>query len=310
MHAANQNTNQETWITRCPECSTAFRLNKNHLQAAKGTVRCGSCLHIFKAMDFLVGENRPDTPSTHAQEPIPPRDNIQSSPKKSPNIPVDSEEHDETWALNMLKELELDQNPDTSKTSAARSEAPLSRENPADKPKQSLEKLNDAPLELHYRKKSRQHPVFWTFASVLALALLLGQYIQSNFQKIAFDQKLRPALITLCGYTGCQVPALSAPSLVKASQIIVRPDQEYQNTLAINAIITNTAQFSQPYPTLLVTANGSDGSPDAVRSITPNTYLSGQVAGARLMTPGQPVHISLRMISPTPDIRSVTLDFH
>ena len=41
-------------VTRCPKCSTAFRITSAQLDSAKGSVRCGSCLHIFKAKDHLV----------------------------------------------------------------------------------------------------------------------------------------------------------------------------------------------------------------------------------------------------------------
>jgi len=41
-------------VTRCPKCATAFRITSTQLESAKGAVRCGSCLHIFKAQDHLV----------------------------------------------------------------------------------------------------------------------------------------------------------------------------------------------------------------------------------------------------------------
>lgn len=40
-------------ITRCPKCSTAFRISDNHLKSAQGMVRCGSCLHVFDAKSHL-----------------------------------------------------------------------------------------------------------------------------------------------------------------------------------------------------------------------------------------------------------------
>lgn len=42
-------------VTRCPKCATSFRITSAQLQSAKGAVRCGSCLHIFKAQDHLIG---------------------------------------------------------------------------------------------------------------------------------------------------------------------------------------------------------------------------------------------------------------
>ncbi|MBK8187544.1 MAG: zinc-ribbon domain-containing protein [Cellvibrio sp.] len=43
-----------TMVTRCPKCSTAFRITAAQLESAKGAVRCGSCLHVFKAQSHLV----------------------------------------------------------------------------------------------------------------------------------------------------------------------------------------------------------------------------------------------------------------
>lgn len=46
----------ETQITRCPHCQTTFRIRVEQLAAAKGAVRCGSCLQVFKAAEHLVKE--------------------------------------------------------------------------------------------------------------------------------------------------------------------------------------------------------------------------------------------------------------
>jgi predicted Zn finger-like uncharacterized protein len=47
-------TSSNQQITRCPKCGTAFRITHTQLQSANGAVRCGSCLNVFKAMDYLV----------------------------------------------------------------------------------------------------------------------------------------------------------------------------------------------------------------------------------------------------------------
>ncbi|MEP0071970.1 MAG: DUF3426 domain-containing protein [Marinomonas sp.] len=46
-------------ITRCPKCSTAFRVNDEVLSMAKGKVRCGQCFHIFDA-----NASKPSQPET------------------------------------------------------------------------------------------------------------------------------------------------------------------------------------------------------------------------------------------------------
>lgn len=41
-------------LTCCPHCGASFRISEEQLDTAKGAVRCGSCLRIFKAMEHLV----------------------------------------------------------------------------------------------------------------------------------------------------------------------------------------------------------------------------------------------------------------
>ncbi len=62
-------------VTRCPKCSTAFKITDKLLASAKGAVRCGSCLHVFNAREHLITppasktlEAAPQsTPTTEAQ---------------------------------------------------------------------------------------------------------------------------------------------------------------------------------------------------------------------------------------------------
>ncbi len=55
-------------ITRCPQCNTAFRVTPNQLSVADGVVRCGSCLAVFKAVDYKTEKqlNTGDTTNTES----------------------------------------------------------------------------------------------------------------------------------------------------------------------------------------------------------------------------------------------------
>ncbi|WP_049723646.1 DUF3426 domain-containing protein [Gilvimarinus polysaccharolyticus] len=46
-------------VTRCPQCSTSFRITPAQIQKARGAVRCGSCLHIFNAEQNLIEGRNP-----------------------------------------------------------------------------------------------------------------------------------------------------------------------------------------------------------------------------------------------------------
>jgi predicted Zn finger-like uncharacterized protein len=42
-------------VTQCPHCRTRFRVSPVQLAAARGAVRCGACLHVFNAEQYLIG---------------------------------------------------------------------------------------------------------------------------------------------------------------------------------------------------------------------------------------------------------------
>ncbi|MFT4776863.1 MAG: putative Zn finger-like uncharacterized protein [Oleispira sp.] len=65
----------ETNITRCPHCQTTFRIRSEQLVAARGAVRCGSCLQVFKAANHLVG-GAPKAPVSAPIKPASVKENI------------------------------------------------------------------------------------------------------------------------------------------------------------------------------------------------------------------------------------------
>jgi len=65
--------------TRCPTCSTAFKVTDELLALAKGKVRCGACLAIFQATDYMLERSKkPVIKSAVAAKPEP----IKNEPTK------------------------------------------------------------------------------------------------------------------------------------------------------------------------------------------------------------------------------------
>lgn len=58
----------DTFITQCPHCQTSFRVKPAQLEVARGAVRCGACLKVFKAAQHKVGDSSasPSTPASSA----------------------------------------------------------------------------------------------------------------------------------------------------------------------------------------------------------------------------------------------------
>ncbi|MDP2226616.1 MAG: DUF3426 domain-containing protein [Moraxellaceae bacterium] len=90
--------------TKCPHCGSSFRISDAQLSAKGGSVRCGSCLQVFRADLHLVGS------PTAAPAPAP-TDSLTARPKKK------SASGDESWALDLIGEKE--EKPVTGKNQAA-----------------------------------------------------------------------------------------------------------------------------------------------------------------------------------------------
>ena len=79
---------------------------------------------------------------------------------------------------------------------------------------------------------------------------------------------------------------------------MIRPDRNYQNALTIDAIITNSAGFKQPYPHLIMRFLNKEQAVISQRRLSPSEYLSGEAAGALEMPVQQPIHLALKVINP------------
>ena len=53
---------EKTQITQCPKCDTTFKVTPAQLNVAKGAVRCGACLHVFRASDYFQQEENKAEP--------------------------------------------------------------------------------------------------------------------------------------------------------------------------------------------------------------------------------------------------------
>lgn len=58
--------------TRCPQCSTCFRVTERHLAIAKGKVRCGRCQHVFNATEHAIDDLPTSSTGTQANNKIAP----------------------------------------------------------------------------------------------------------------------------------------------------------------------------------------------------------------------------------------------
>lgn len=159
--------------------------------------------------------------------------------------------------------------------------------------------IEPEPLELVLGAQRRQR---WRnglelSGCVLALLLLAWQVVYFNFDRWSRGPE-RNTLASVCAVFGCELSSPIALNEIRTSNLIVRSHPQQRGALVVDAVITNTASYAQPYPNLLLQFSDINGSPVAGRVFSAEQYLAGELSGAKAMPSRQPVHISLAILDP------------
>lgn len=168
--------------------------------------------------------------------------------------------------------------------------------------------LDDVLLESR-PPRPRQRPWLWGSLCLLALLALPAQFVYYHFDALARDQRSRPLLENLCFLAQCELPARVDISRIRSANLLVRQHPEFPNALAIDVILYNRADFEQPFPVLQMQFTDAGGRNVASRRFRPEEYLSGELAGVRLMPPQTPIHVGLSMLDPGPQASGYSLEF-
>ncbi len=141
----------------------------------------------------------------------------------------------------------------------------------------------------------------WLALSLLAAAGLGGQYLHHNFEQLA-QSPYRPWLEWGCARSPlpCVLPPPTQLALIQSERLLVRSHPAHADALRVDAIISNRADFAQPFPALELRFSDLDGDTVASRHFQPREYLGGELVGVQLMPPQQPVQIALEIVDPGP----------
>jgi hypothetical protein len=141
----------------------------------------------------------------------------------------------------------------------------------------------------------------WGGLSLAMALLLLVQYAWYSFDDLARDERYRSSFASVCGMVGCELPSQFNPMAVRSSNLVVRSHPTLNNVLVVDAIIRNSAQYSQPFPHLELYFTDLNQFPVASGRFTARDYLAGELAGKTMMPPGKSVHISMEIVDPGPE---------
>ena len=263
--------------TFCPTCSTVFAIKAEHLLAAAGRVRCGTCGQVFRAFDYVY-EDLESVQSALAEYHA--RQTVRHAHERSDG------------AGYADAEVGIDEGQDD-----------LDAASPDDFP-MPAELTDTWPERSHFGRNLAKGGL------IGVLLLLLGvQWVYFNRTSLAAQNDWRPGLELFCSFLRCELPLQVDLSRIELVSRDVRKHPRISGALLINATLINRADFPQPYPILEVTFSNSTGTPVAARRFRPGEYLGDQSD----IKAGMPVNTSLQVMleieDPGEDAVSFQFDF-
>jgi predicted Zn finger-like uncharacterized protein len=269
--------------TFCPECATVFAVKADHLHAAGGKVRCGSCNHVYSAVNYLfeeIGVAR-DAAAAH-----------RASRELDAVVDVGTAEGGQPlWQM----------------AAAAGSPGYAA---PADDQGPASVSVNSRPLPGGWERR----PIAWhdvvSGIGIGLLVLLLGiQWLYYNRNMLANDVRLRPTLERFCAYLPCDLPLQTDLAQIELVERDVRRHPQADAALLINATLVNHASHVQPYPVFSISFSNLAGKPVALRHFRPAEYLGDNTTISAGMAPGARVNAVLEIEDPGTEAVSFQLDF-
>jgi predicted Zn finger-like uncharacterized protein len=247
-------------LTRCPGCTTTFRVTPEQVKARHGKVRCGRCQHIFDAIEFLV-----DAP---AAAPTAPSVSLPISPQEEPRPALAPEP--QPVAEHVVDDIvPADPEPVEAQPQLEDVNAPPP---PAAENDDIL--LQPSPLSTAYAQTAAaRHPSWpWTIAATLAFLILIAQLMVAFRSDLAVKYpEVRPLLDMLCVQAQCSVELPSDPDLASIESSDLHPAK--QGGLELTATLRNRAPHAQAWPHLELTLTDGADKPIVRKVIEPAQYL-------------------------------------
>ena len=233
-------------LTRCPGCSTAFRVTPEQLKARAGKVRCGHCSAVFNALEML--EDAP--PAVEAVEAASP------PPEAAPPASVETPQ----------PELFVDNSPPATIESAPGEEAANN---------ESVDILLEGIGSNAETPPSRGRLLAWSLAVLVVLGIFVVQAAYVFRAELAqAEPDLRPLLLDMCSVLDCDIPLPRKPDLVGIEASDLHPDPQQKPLLVLAATLKNRAPFAQDYPHLELTLTDVRDQPVLRKVLSPVEYLA------------------------------------
>ncbi|MHB1099816.1 MAG: DUF3426 domain-containing protein [Burkholderiales bacterium] len=234
-------------VTRCPHCTTSFRITSPVLKMHHGLVRCGHCSEVFNAFDSLSSIH--DAPDEIAEPGVAPE--------------------------ALLPEVRVHA-PELSGEAAVSSVVPTALEEPSQEAEEELEVLPEEPMEEFFvGEKPSKFGWAWGLGSTLLFVSLLAQAVYYYRMEIGIELPgLKPYLQASCALLGCSIPLPGRIDLIGIESSSLQNQPGRIGVIDLQASIRNGASFAQEYPLLELTLTDAQDAPLARKIFRPSDYLA------------------------------------
>ncbi len=255
-------------VTRCPACSTTFRVVPAQLSARGGRVRCGKCSAVFDGVNNLLTD---EVAAAVPLEPSPqlglfeardtrPTSAMGTAPASPAADPDDRIRHDEQ-------------------------EIPLPPVGPVAQPALSVVRTESAeagiqrekiviPAFLEPEPPHAGYAVAWGLLALIALAALLLQAALLFRTEIAvLLPQARAHLVAACDMLGCDMRLPKRVELLSIESSDLQADSQRPGGIVLNALLRNRAPFALEYPDLELTLTDAKEQAVIRRVLKPGDYL-------------------------------------
>ena len=280
---------ENTIITCCPACQTRFKVTQGQLKIADNTVRCGSCLAVFSAIEHQIQQRK--QPSIEPQikakqtQPTPPSSETVSNVKEEVQL-------SETTSESATKPAPVFQAADSEHK---QTQKPSVKNNP-EIPTLIVE-TEPVTLQLKPQKKNGIS-VTWLLSCLLAILLLAGQHLWFNRSTLYWEPTLHPIYVQICSHINCPDFYQQDIDKIENLQLVIQQHSLYEGAAHISLLLKNHALFKQPFPALKLTFKDLKGRIVSHRIFQPNEYLDESRANVLAMPSQTPIQISLDIMTP------------
>ena len=255
--------------TRCPGCSTIFRVTPEQLALRGGQVRCGHCRNVFDGNASLISL----APSTGDPEPEhdellagPPTVTLRNAQALRPAI-----EDAQAAAVTPTAD------PPPRPTATSLRDVLPSRQAAVARPAEDEEVDYDSRFAWDRPRKPRPalRALYVGAIPVLVIALAAQAIFHFRDAIAAHWPSTRPALGAMCRVAGCVVRPLRDIAALAIDASDLQADPAHRGLLILSATLRNRAGYAVAYPYLELTLTDSTDQVVVRRALPPGEYAGG-----------------------------------